>query len=147
MLDLGWISFNSWLYLVGALSALIPLLIHLSRSRRTKKMRFSTTRFFTEQFLRSYRMSKLREVLLLACRMALFALLALALTGTFFTPKSGAVRTSGGSCLSASTPRPCCCSISIESCDRLTRRQIEDPKLIIMAHCLAARLAAESISV
>ena len=41
---------------------LIPLIIHLSRSRRTKKMRFSTTRFFTDQFLRSYRMSRLKEV-------------------------------------------------------------------------------------
>lgn len=79
MLDLGWVSFNSGLYLIGALSALIPLLIHLSRSRRTKKMRFSTTRFFTEQFLRSYRMSRVREILLLLCRMALFALLAMAL--------------------------------------------------------------------
>jgi von Willebrand factor type A domain/Aerotolerance regulator N-terminal len=79
MLDLGWISFTSGLYLVGALTALIPLLIHLSRSRRTKKMRFSTTRFFTDQFLRSYRMSRLREIFLLVCRMALFALLAMAL--------------------------------------------------------------------
>src|SRR5271169_2510567 len=79
MLDLGWISFTSGLYLLGAMTALIPLLIHLSRSRRTKKMRFSTTRFFTDQFLRSYRMSRLREILLLVCRMALFALLAVAL--------------------------------------------------------------------
>jgi hypothetical protein len=76
-----WLSFNTSNYLYGVLAALIPLLIHLSRSRRTKKMRFSTTRFFTEQFLRSYRMSRLREVLLLACRMALFAFLAMALAG------------------------------------------------------------------
>src|ERR1700731_857711 len=67
------------LFLIGLLSAAIPLLIHLSRSRRTKKMRFSTTRFFTDQFLRSYRMSRLREIFLLVCRMALFALLAMAL--------------------------------------------------------------------
>jgi hypothetical protein len=67
------------LFLLGLLSAAIPLLIHLSRSRRTRKMPFSTTRFFTEQFLRSYRMSRLKELLLLACRMALCAGLALAL--------------------------------------------------------------------
>ena len=42
-------------------------------------MRFSTTRFFTDQFLRSYRMSRLREIFLLLCRMALFALLAIAI--------------------------------------------------------------------
>ncbi len=70
---------NPW-YLLGLGAAAIPLIIHLSRSRRTKKMRFSTTRFFTDQFLRSYRMSRLKELALLACRMALFALLAMALT-------------------------------------------------------------------
>src|SRR5690349_17143276 len=82
-------TFLSPLYLIGALSALIPLVIHLSRSRRTKKMRFSTTRFFTDQFLRSYRMSRIREVLLLACRMAICALLATALAQPLFMPKSG----------------------------------------------------------
>src|SRR5436305_14808741 len=73
------ITFLTPLFLIGTLAAAIPLLIHLSRSRRTKKMRFSTTRFFTDQFLRSYRMSRLKELLLLACRMALCALFATAL--------------------------------------------------------------------
>jgi hypothetical protein len=72
------LTFLSPLLLIGLAAAAIPLIIHLSRSRRTKKMRFSTTRFFTDQFLRSYRMSRLKELLLLACRMALFALLAMA---------------------------------------------------------------------
>src|SRR4051794_21278149 len=86
-LQLGPFTVPAWGYLFGLLAALIPLIIHLSRSRRTRKMRFSTTRFFTEQFLRSYRMSKLRELLLLVCRMALFALLAMALTGVLYNPK------------------------------------------------------------
>ena len=73
------ITFLTPWFLVGLLAAAIPLIIHLSRSRRTKKMRFSTTRFFTDQFLRSYRMSRLKELLLLALRVALCALLALAL--------------------------------------------------------------------
>src|SRR5438128_2527998 len=73
-------EFLNPLYFVGLLAAGIPLLVHLSRSKKTKKMRFSTTRFFTDQFLRSYRMSRLKELLLLVCRMALFALFALALT-------------------------------------------------------------------
>src|SRR5712671_1119814 len=72
-------TFLTPLFLIGLLSAAIPLVVHLSRSRRQKKMQFSTTRFFTDQFLRSYRMSRLKELLLLACRMALFALFALAL--------------------------------------------------------------------
>src|SRR5437763_12629761 len=89
-------TFLNPLYLIGLLSAAIPLIIHLSRSKRTKKIRFSTTRFFTDQFLRSYRMSKLRELLLLACRMALFALLALALTGVLYTPRGATALAGAG---------------------------------------------------
>ena len=78
-------NYLAWL-LCGVVAPPIPLLIHLSRSRRTKKMRFSTTRFFTDQFLRSYRMSRLKEVFLLLFRMALFALLAMALAQPFLAP-------------------------------------------------------------
>lgn len=81
------ISFLSPLFLIGMISAVIPLIIHLSRSRRTKKMRFSTTRFFTDQFLRSYRMSRLKEIALLACRMALFGLFAMALARPLLLPQ------------------------------------------------------------
>jgi hypothetical protein len=80
-------TFLSPLFLIGLASAAIPLIIHLSRSRRTKKMRFSTTRFFTDQFLRSYRMSRLKELFLLACRMALCAILAMALAQPLVMPK------------------------------------------------------------
>src|SRR3954449_4169114 len=79
--------FLSPLFLIGMASAAIPLIIHLSRSRRTKTMRFSTTRFFTDQFLRSYRMSRLKELWLLFCRMALFALLAVAMARPLLMPK------------------------------------------------------------
>lgn len=82
-------TFLSPLLLITAVSAVIPLLIHLSRSRRTKKLRFSTTRFFTDQFLRSYRMSRLKELLLLACRMALCAIFAVALAGPMLRPSGG----------------------------------------------------------
>src|SRR5438132_12467943 len=88
-------EFLSPLFLIGLVSAAIPLLIHLSRSRRTKKMRFSTTRFFTEQFLRSYRMSRLKELLLLATRMALFAFLAMALARPLLMPGGSSVMASG----------------------------------------------------
>src|SRR5258708_15112302 len=92
----SFLTFLSPAFLWGILAAVIPLIIHLSRSRRTRKMRFSTTRFFTDQFLRSYRMSRLREILLLACRMALFALLAMALAQPFFLPKGTAALAGGG---------------------------------------------------
>src|ERR1700730_7259738 len=83
-------------FLFGCLTALIPLIIHLSRSRRTKKMRFSTTRFFTEQFLRSYRMSRLKELLLLACRMALCVLLAMALAQPLLQTRADSFLGGGG---------------------------------------------------
>ncbi len=76
-------QFLNPIFLVGLLSAAIPLIIHLSRSRRTKKIRFSTTRFLTDRFLRSYRMSRLKELMLLAARMALCALFAMALAQPF----------------------------------------------------------------
>jgi hypothetical protein len=80
-------EFLNPLFLIGLASAAIPLLIHLSRSRRTKKIQFSTTRFLTDHFLRSYRMSRLKELLLLACRMALCALFAMALARPMFLPR------------------------------------------------------------
>src|SRR5437763_6261322 len=94
-LPFGPLSFQLGPALAGLLASLIPLVIHLSRSRRTKKMRFSTTRFFTDQFLRSYRMSRLREVFLLVCRMALCALFAMALARLWIPPSK--TNSGGGS--------------------------------------------------
>src|SRR6516162_7871640 len=89
-------TFLSPLFLIGLTSAAIPLIIHLSRSRRTKKIVFSTTRFFTDQFLRSYRMSRLKELLLLGLRMALFAFLAMALAQPFVKPKGAGTLADSG---------------------------------------------------
>src|SRR5437867_9644006 len=83
------LTFLSPLFLIGLASAAIPLIIHLTRSRRTKRMQFSTTRFFTDQFLRSYRMSQVKELLLLSVRMALCALFATALAKPLLRPSSG----------------------------------------------------------
>ncbi|MDR3635180.1 MAG: BatA domain-containing protein [Isosphaeraceae bacterium] len=89
------LTFLSPFFLVGLLSAAVPLIIHLSRSRRTKTMKFSTTRFFTDQFLRSYRMSRLKEAWLLLCRMALCAIFALALARPLLLPKGPALLAGG----------------------------------------------------
>jgi hypothetical protein len=80
-------TFLSPIFLVGMFAAAVPLVIHLSRSRRRKRMPFSTTRFFTDQFVRSYRMSRLKELLLLAARMALFAFFAAALARPILMPQ------------------------------------------------------------
>ena len=46
------------LFLFGLATAAIPLLLHLRRSTRVKKITFSTTRFFDEQFIRSSRRAR-----------------------------------------------------------------------------------------
>ena len=89
-------TFLSPLFLIGLVAAAIPLIIHLSRSRRQKKLRFSTSRFLTEQFLRSYRMSRIKEILLLLCRMALFALFAMALAQPLLLPRGASFLSGGG---------------------------------------------------
>lgn len=66
-------------FLIGLLAAAIPLLLHLRRARQTRAITFSTTQFFDERFLRAHRRARLQEHALMALRMALFALLAIAL--------------------------------------------------------------------
>jgi hypothetical protein len=66
-------------FLLGLLAAAIPLLLHLRRAQRRKKIVFSTTAFFNEQFLKTARRARLQDQLLMLMRMALFALFALAL--------------------------------------------------------------------
>ena len=90
-------TFLSPLFLIGLVAAAIPLIIHLSRSRRQKKLRFSTSRFLTEQFIRSYRMSRIKEIWLLLCRMALCALFAVALAGPLLLPRGTSFLSGGGS--------------------------------------------------
>ena len=71
------------LYLLGLLAVAVPLVVHLRRSRRTRRIVFSTTRFFDEQFMRSARRARLQDLLLMFMRMAVLALFALALAQPF----------------------------------------------------------------
>jgi hypothetical protein len=66
-------------FLIGMLAAAIPLLLHLRRSRQSKPILFSCTRFFDEQFLKATRRARVQDLLMMMVRMALLALLALAL--------------------------------------------------------------------
>lgn len=68
------------LYLIGLLSVAIPLVLHLRRSTRVKKIVFSTTRFFDEQFIKSSRRARFQDMFLMALRIALLALFVLALS-------------------------------------------------------------------
>lgn len=75
--------FLSPLFLFGLLAASIPLVLHLRRSTRHKRMLFSTTRFFDEQFIRSSRRAQFQDKVLMALRIALLALFVLALAQPF----------------------------------------------------------------
>lgn len=66
-------------FLFGLLATAIPLVLHLRKSTRHKKIVFSTTRFFDEQFIKSSRRARLQDRLLMALRIALLALFVLAL--------------------------------------------------------------------
>src|SRR5687768_1746352 len=66
-------------FLLGLLAAAIPLVLHLRRSRQSKRIVFSTTRFFDEEFIRSSKRARVQDRVIMALRIALLALFALAL--------------------------------------------------------------------
>lgn len=67
------------LALLGGLAAIsAPILIHLLLRRKSQRMRFSTIQFFLKQDEQSMRRRKLRNLLLLATRVLLFALIVFA---------------------------------------------------------------------
>lgn len=78
-------TFLAPFFLLGIGAAVIPLIVHLRRSRRAVRIVFSTARFFDEDFIRSARRARLRDLLLLLLRMALLCLLALALAQPVIT--------------------------------------------------------------
>jgi hypothetical protein len=73
------VTLLSPLALLFGLTALVPLILHLYQRRRRTLIEFSTNRFFTATIIRSQRRLRLRRWLLLALRMAICVLLALAL--------------------------------------------------------------------
>src|SRR5688572_9931002 len=78
------------LALLGGLAAITaPILIHLLLKRKSQRMKFSSVQFFLKQDEQSMRRRKLRNLLLLATRVLLFALVVLAFARPFL-PNTGA---------------------------------------------------------
>jgi hypothetical protein len=71
-------------FLAGLGAVALPLLIHLLTRDRIQKVAFSTVRFFAKISKRVLRRRKFQEMLLLALRMLLCALLAIAFARPFF---------------------------------------------------------------
>jgi hypothetical protein len=79
------------LLMLAALTALaVPVLIHLLLKRKKKRQRFSTIQFFQKQDEQSSQRRKLRNWLLLALRLIIFALLALAFARPYLPKGDGA---------------------------------------------------------
>jgi hypothetical protein len=70
--------FTNAALLAGLATLGIPILLHLLLKRKNERLRFSTVRFFQQQDTRSRSKKKLRNLLLLAMRLIVFTLIALA---------------------------------------------------------------------
>src|SRR4051812_45545057 len=76
------------LFLIGTLSALLPVIIHLLTRDRVRKVEFSTLRFFAQNSQRVLRRKRYQEMILLAMRMLVCALLGLAFARPFLADKT-----------------------------------------------------------
>jgi hypothetical protein len=71
-------------FLIGGLAAVVPIVLHLMRRERLPRVPFSDIRFLQETPVEQTRRRRLRELLLLALRVAALLLLALAFARPFF---------------------------------------------------------------
>lgn len=76
-------AFTNFALLAGLGAIVAPILIHLLLKRKSQRMKFSSIQFFLKQDEQSMRRRKLRNLLLLATRVLLFALLVLAFARPF----------------------------------------------------------------
>src|SRR5580692_2741099 len=75
---MGGIFFSHAALLAGLTSLAIPILIHLLLKQKKLPLRFSTIQFFLKRDEKSLQRRKLRNLILLALRLLLLALLVLA---------------------------------------------------------------------
>jgi hypothetical protein len=88
------LSFLSPLFLAGAAAAAVPIILHLLRRDPEPRVRFPSVRLLKRAPVEMTERRRLRELLLLALRVAALVLLALAFARPFFG--SGAALTSSG---------------------------------------------------
>ena len=85
-------NFVNPLFFIGAAAIAIPVLLHLIKRERAKKIEFSTLMYLRKVSRKTIRYQKLRHLLLLLLRILAFALVVLAFTRPFL-----GVRQSGAS--------------------------------------------------
>ncbi|MGA9770880.1 MAG: BatA domain-containing protein [Blastocatellia bacterium] len=81
-------SFLSPIFLLGAMAAALPVLVHLVRRTRAVKLEFPSLMFLRRIEQKTIRKRRLRNLLLLALRCAALLLLALAFARPYFTSAS-----------------------------------------------------------
>jgi aerotolerance regulator-like protein/VWA domain-containing protein len=88
------LSFLSPLFLLGALAAAIPVVLHLLKREPEPRVKFAAVKLLKHAPVESTERRRIRELLLLAMRVAALVLLALAFAQPFLA--SGAARASAG---------------------------------------------------
>jgi hypothetical protein len=83
-------AFLNPIFLLGALAAAVPVLVHLVRRTRAVRMQFPSLMFLRRIEQKSIRQRRLRNLLLLALRCAALLLLAIAFARPYFTGASKA---------------------------------------------------------
>lgn len=78
------VQFINPLFLIGLGAALLPVLYHLIRRMQAKRVPFGSIMFLTATPKQVVRKRRLRDLLLMTVRMAIFALLALVFARPFF---------------------------------------------------------------
>jgi len=84
-------SFLSPLFLVGALAAAVPVALHLFHRRTEPVVSFAAMRFLRRTPVEDSRWRRLRELVLLALRVAAIALLACAFARPYLARANGAL--------------------------------------------------------
>jgi hypothetical protein len=87
------VSFLYPMFLLGAVAAAVPILLHLLRRESAPEVRFSAVRFLRRDPTEQSRRQRLRELLLLALRVAAILLLAAAFARPYFSGSALATST------------------------------------------------------
>ena len=84
------LTFLSPLFLAGALTAAVPIVLHLLKREPEPRIKFAAVKLLKHAPVEHTQRHRLRELLLLALRIAAFVLLALAFARPFFARGGGA---------------------------------------------------------
>jgi Aerotolerance regulator N-terminal/von Willebrand factor type A domain len=91
-------GFLSPIFLLGAAAAAVPVLVHLVRQTRARRVQFSSLMFLRRIEQKIVRKRRLRNLLLLAMRCAALLLLAVAFARPYFMSRAAAESSSPGKC-------------------------------------------------